>query len=66
VKRFTWTVSITVDETWVADGFDLTEERLHDIMARALPYAFGHEFSGKVLEAPPPNDIRVAQGYEPI
>ena len=63
MKRYKWTVVFEIDETWVADGFDLTDERAQDIIAHALPYAYGHELGAKVIDAPDPNDIRRAQGY---
>lgn len=64
MKRFKWTVEIEIDETWVADGFDITDDRLLDIIAHALPYAYGHEFTGKVLSAPKRSEVLRAQGYE--
>jgi hypothetical protein len=64
VKSFQWTVEIEVDETWVADGFDLTDERAHDIMCHALPFAYGYEIKARVLSAPDPDTIARAQGYE--
>ena len=60
---FSWTVRVDVDERWVADGFDLTDERLQDILLHALPYANERELGGKVLKAPDVKDIRKAQGY---
>lgn len=61
-KRYTWTVQITIDPVWVADGFNITNERAHDIIAHALPHANGHEFSAKVLSAPDPMQIKCEQG----
>jgi hypothetical protein len=60
---FRWTVQIDVHETWVADGFELTEERLHDMITKDLNFAYGHEVSGRILKAPPKKQIRLAQGY---
>jgi hypothetical protein len=64
-KPFTWTVQFTVDPTWVEDGFDLTEERAHDMISSALPSAFNYEFSSKVLKAPSKATILKEQGYSP-
>lgn len=61
---FTWTVEFTVTENWVADGFNLTDERAHSIICNALPYAFGHELQAKVLTAPDSKAIRRVQGYD--
>lgn len=62
-KRFKWTVEIEVDETWVEDGFDLTDERAKEMVMSDLRYAYGHEISCKVIAAPAPAEIRKAQGY---
>lgn len=63
MKRFKWTVEFEVDETWVADGFDLTDERAKDMIEGQLGYAYPHETSAKVVSAPSPIEIRLAQGY---
>lgn len=63
MKRFKWTVELTVDETWVADGFDLTDERALAMLAGDLSYAYGYELGAKVLKAPKKDDILKAQGY---
>jgi hypothetical protein len=63
-KRFKWVVEIEVDEKWVADGFDLTNENITDRFQDMLPYATSNEVSGKILKAPSKKAIRVVQGYE--
>jgi hypothetical protein len=63
-KRFTWTVQFTVNPVWVADGFDLTDERALDMLANDLSYAnIGTELDAKVLTAPDPDEIAMEQGY---
>jgi len=62
-KRFKWTVEFTVDETWVADGFDLTDERAMEMLARDLGWAYEHELGAKVIKSPTRKSINVAQGY---
>lgn len=52
MKKFTWTVEFTVDETWVADGFDLDDERAHLMIQKDLAYAYPSETSAKVIKAP--------------
>jgi hypothetical protein len=64
MARFKWTVEFEVDETWVADGFDLTDERALQMLANDLSYAYGHELGAKVLKAPKPEAVRKAQGYK--
>jgi hypothetical protein len=63
-RRFKWVVEFEVDESWVADGFDLNDDRAHEMIHRYVSYSYGHEVSGKVLRAPDPKAIRKAQGYE--
>jgi hypothetical protein len=66
-KRFLkWTLEIEVDETWVADGFDLTDERAHAMLANDLRYAYGHELKAKVLTRPPDEVIAQVQGYKSV
>jgi hypothetical protein len=63
-KWFKWTVEFQVHETWVEDGFDLTDERALDMLAHDLSYAnIGTELKAKVLDAPSPMRIKKAQGY---
>ena len=64
MKRYTWIIQITVDETWVEDGFDLTEEGTKNMIETALPYSWSHETSVKVLQSPTKESIRKAQGYK--
>ncbi len=63
--KFKWTVEIEVDETWVADGFDLTDERAHALVCNDLPYASGHEIKCKVIARPNMIDVNIAQGDNP-
>ena len=62
-KRFKWAVEIEVDEKWVADGFDLTEERVIDMLQNDLRFAYESEVGARILKAPSEKAIRIAQGY---
>lgn len=62
--KFKWTVEFTVDKSWVADGFNLTEERAQDMIASALSAAYNHEIGAKVIAAPDADKIARAQGYK--
>lgn len=61
--KFKWTAEIEIADCWVMDGFNLTAERLHDILWRQLGYAHGHEIAVRILQAPDPEEIRREQGY---
>lgn len=64
MKKFKWTVEFTVDETWVEDGFDLTDERALDMLNSDLQWARPDELGAKVIRAPDGAKIRKAQGYK--
>jgi hypothetical protein len=63
MKTFKWVVEFEVTETWVADGFNITQGKAIDMMANALPYASGAEFKATVIKAPDAKLIRKTQGY---
>lgn len=65
-RRYRWAVEIEVDETWVEDGFDLTDERATDIMAHTLRWARSDEFAARVLARPVDEAIAKAQGYKDV
>lgn len=72
-QRFTWTatIEIEVDRVWVADGFELTPDRLNRMLARMIEYELGYATPdevfarGSVTAAPSADAIRAAQGYGP-
>jgi len=52
-KMLTWTVQFSVDPSWVADGFDLTDERALDMLAHDLCFAYiDTELKAKVIKSP--------------
>lgn len=58
-----YTVEFSIDDSWIADGFDLTDERAKEMLARNLPYAFNHELNAKVIKAPDALKVAKLQGY---
>lgn len=64
MKTYKWIVTFEIDETWVADGFEMTDERAHEMIQNALPFATPDEVGAKVTKAPMQTAIRKAQGYE--
>ncbi len=63
-KRFKWTVEFEVDALWVADGFDLDDERALEILGSELGYAcMSTELAAKVIAAPPRSQVLQVQGY---
>lgn len=65
-KFYKWTVEIEIADTWVADGVDLTSERMHDLICHAFPYAYGHELKAKTIKAPSDESIAKEQGYASV
>lgn len=65
-KFYKWTVEIEIVDTLVADGFDLTDAKITDIMARANPYAFGHEFKARVIARPADAEVAEEQGFKSV
>lgn len=61
--RFKWTVEFEVDELWVADGFELDDERAADMLLNDLRFARGDEVAAKVIKSPDKAQIRKIQGY---
>ena len=65
-KTFKWTVEFTVSEKWVADGFDLTDDRAQDIIQSVLGWATETEVQGRVISAPDPRRMAKAQGFASV
>jgi hypothetical protein len=63
-RPFSWVVRFTVDPTWVADGFCMTDERALSMLASEVSGAHGSELSAQVLHAPSALQIVRMQGYE--
>lgn len=62
-----WVIEIAVADSWVADGFQMTDERAVKMLENELPYAYSHEFTAQVIKAPDPEAIRQLQsGYEEV
>lgn len=60
---FKWTVEFSVDESWVADGFDLDDDRAKEMLSGDLRYAYGNELDAKVIKKPSAKRIAKVQGY---
>lgn len=63
-KTFKWIVEFEIAESWIEDGFDLTDDRALDMLSHDLRYAnIGTELGAKVLKSPSKESIRKVQGY---
>ena len=61
--KLKWTVEFEIDECWVKDGANLTDEIVLDMLEHTLPFAYSGELSAKVIAAPDPKFISKIQGY---
>lgn len=67
MPKLRWTVEFAVDESWVADGFILTDDRALDMLSHDLGWAnVGTELGAKVIKAPDPEKIAKLQGYPTV
>lgn len=63
-KFLKWTVVVSVDPSWVADGFDLTSQRAKAMLAKTLPFANNTEIGAKVVQRPDRNKVAKLMGYK--
>jgi hypothetical protein len=63
-KFYEWTVKVRVNATWVADGFELNANRLHEMIARNLGYAHYNEIETEVVSAPDADEVAREMGYK--
>ena len=64
MTRQKWIVEFEVDDLWVADGFEITDESALEMLSDRLGYAYEWERSelgAKVVSAPAPDTIRRLQ-----
>lgn len=64
-KFYKWTVEIEVNEVWVADGFEVTAERIQEMLQESIGFSYESETRVRVTRAPKPEAISLAQGYVP-
>ena len=61
-KTYKWTVEFEVAAAWVADGYDMDDERAKEMLASDLSYAYENEVSARVIEAPDADALRIERG----
>ena len=47
-----WVVEFSIDESWIADGFDLTEERAKEMIANEIGWSYSFETSARIVKRP--------------
>jgi hypothetical protein len=64
MAKLKYIVELSIDSTWIKDGFDIrTRDDVKDLLQRLLPFAYGHEVGGRVIHAPSLKTIKKLQGY---
>lgn len=64
MKKIKYIIELSIANTWISDGFDIRSNKdVKDLLQQLLPYAYGHEVSGKVISKPPLKVIKQLQGY---
>ena len=58
-----WLVEFTVSDSWIQDGFELTDLLALDMLEGVLPYAHSNELKAKVIKFPDSKIIQELQGY---
>lgn len=64
MKMYQWTVVFSVDPTWVADGFEMTDDRAHSMIQHEIMGSYDNEVVARVTRAPDPKQIQVEQGHQ--
>lgn len=64
--KLKWTIEIEMEDTWVADGFDMTDERVSDMLQAYMPHVYGHEVKGRVLKRPPDEVVAKLMGFKTV
>lgn len=62
---FSWVVRFTVAPVWIQDGFTLSHERVHHMLAREIGEGTPGELQAEILAAPASGQLAKAQGYTP-
>lgn len=63
-KPVTFTVALTVDPSWVREGFVLSDELAHSMLSRVVSGAYGHEIGARVISSShTPRQLAAMQGY---
>lgn len=52
MKNLKWTLELSVDPKWIADGFDVTPEKMDEVLGLLLPHATEGEMSLRVVKCP--------------
>lgn len=66
-RWYTWTLKVSVSETWVEDGFEFgSDEEAHERFSSMLTHAHSHEYKVAVVGKPSDADVAKAQGFRTV
>lgn len=63
-KALKWTVEIEIDETVIAEGFTLTENRVRDMLDSGMPAGSENKFTIRIVGRPESSEILAAKGFK--
>lgn len=64
-KRLSWTIKVSVNKSWVADGFNPDADRFKEAIVRvAIPGAYNHEVGVRILEDADQKEVARLQGFK--
>jgi hypothetical protein len=64
MTKIKYIVELSIDSTWIADGFDIRNNQdVKDLLQQLLPYAYSNEVSGRVISKPKLSIVKKLQGY---
>lgn len=66
MAKLKFIVEFSVDSSWVADGFNPTDEDAQSMIAHRLPHAHGSEVKGRILQPIDQEKAAKLQGYESV
>lgn len=66
-RKHTWVFELTVDETWVEDGFNPDAHQMKEaILSSMLGYAYDYEVKVKLVKPAKQKAVADAQGYRTV
>lgn len=61
-----YVVEFGIDESWIQDGYELTQNRVKAMIEKELSFAYSGETYAKILEMPTDEQIAQIQGFENV
>ena len=66
MAKIKWLVEFSVEESWVADGFNLTKERATTMIENDLAFSNPGEVTARIVSKPTDDVLAKLQGFETV